>query len=79
MALTKYVEMREGERWKDVAEAFLRWCDQHKGMTTGGRHEGDAGGPADGRRYAALSIPHHSATLADHLSEWAISEGRAIG
>ena len=79
MASTTYVEMMDGERWQDVARAFLLWCHQHNRVATGGCHEGDPGGPADGRRYASISIPDHSPALVDHLKEWADSEGRWVG
>ena len=49
-----------------------------KQMANGGCHEGDAGGPADGRRYAVLLIPDHSPALVDYLREWA-SDSRAVG
>lgn len=78
MAVTIYVEMRDGERWQDVAEAFMLWCHQQRQVATGGCHQGDAGGPADGR-YAAVSIPDHSPDLVGHLREWAASEGRRVG
>jgi hypothetical protein len=79
MALTTYVEMRNGERWQDVAGAFMLWCHQRQQLADGGCHEGDSGGPADGRRYAAISTPDHSLALAGYLREWAASEGRRVG
>jgi hypothetical protein len=79
VALTTYVEMRDGERWQDVAGAFLVWCHRHKEVAAGGCHQGDPGGPADGRRYAAVSIPDHNPALAGLLREWAVSESRRIG
>jgi hypothetical protein len=79
MARTVYVEMHNGERWQDVAGAFLQWWIQRGQVASGGCHEGDAGGPADGRRYAAISVPDHNLTLADNLREWAALEGRRVG
>jgi hypothetical protein len=79
MALTTYVEMRDGEEWQEVAGAFMLWCQQQRQVVRGGCHEGDAGGPTDGRRYAAVSIPDHSPSLVVFLREWAASEGRRIG
>jgi hypothetical protein len=79
MAQTSYVEMREGEEWQDVARAFLMWCTHHKRVVNAGCHEGDSGGPSDGRRYAAISIPDHSPALLNYLREWATSDGRSLG
>jgi hypothetical protein len=70
--------MRSGERWVDVAEAFMRWCLHEKKPAGAGCHEGDAAAFADGRRYAAISIPDHSAGLVILLHEWAALERRAI-
>jgi hypothetical protein len=77
VAATVYVELRDGEQWQDIARQFLLWCHQNK-QVAGGCHEGDPGGPADGRRYAAVSVPDHSPALV-YLREWAESEGRAVG
>jgi ribosomal protein L37AE/L43A len=79
VAATVYVELRGGELWQDVAGAFMLWCHQHQGKTTGGCHEGDPGGPADGRRYAAVSLPDHTPTLVGFLREWAAVVGRRVG
>lgn len=76
---TVYVELRDGERWQDVAGVFMQWCHQHKQQAKGGCHEGDPGGPADGRRYAAVSVPNHSPALVGYLREWAACEGRQVG
>lgn len=78
MAQTINVEMREGEGWAEVADAFMRWCVQEKKLVRGGCHEGDAVAFSDGRRYAAISIPDHSLALVAFLHEWAAREGRAI-
>jgi hypothetical protein len=78
MARTHYVEMRDEERWPDVAAAFLSWCVRHKRVILGGCHEGDAGGPADGRRYAAMAIPDPNPALSVYLREWAVAEGRRL-
>ena len=79
MALTTYVEMRAGERWHDLTGAFMRWCQQQKQLSSGGCHEGDPGGPDDGRQYAAVSIPDHSPALVGYLREWAALQGRRVG
>jgi hypothetical protein len=79
MATTVYVELWNGEQWQDVVEAFMAWCHQHRHVGTGGCNEGDEGGPSDGRRYAAISIPDHSPALAGYLGEWAATVGRSVG
>lgn len=79
MARTIHVEMRHGERWADVVDAFMLWCLNAKGVTNAGCHEGDAFTSEDGSRYAAISIPDHGLDLAGYLSEWAAREGRALG
>ncbi len=79
MAQTLYVELRDGEQWQDVAGAFLQWCYGQKHVRTDGCHEGEPGGPADGRRYAAISVPDHSRDLVGYLREWAAADGREIG
>jgi hypothetical protein len=78
MARTRYIEMRDGERWADGAEAFMRWRLHAKKVAGGGCHEGDAVASADGRRYAAISIPDHSPDLLIYLREWAVWEGRTV-
>jgi hypothetical protein len=78
MAQTRHLEMREGERWADVADSFMEWCVQEKKLSRGGCHEGDLVAFGDGRRYAAVSIPDHSPDLLTLLHEWAVREGRSI-
>ncbi len=79
MALTSYIELRAGERWRDVADAFMTYCARELRLDRCGCHEGDAdGAPSDGKRYAAISIPEHSAFLHTHLREWASKEHRTI-
>jgi len=78
VAVTVYVELWDGERWPDLTGAFLLWCHQHKGAA-GGCHEGNPGGPTDGRRYAAVSIPDHNPALVGYLRAWAAAEGRGVG
>jgi hypothetical protein len=75
---TIHVEMREGERWDDIADAFMGWCLREKQLTSGGCCEGDAITPSDGRRYAAINMPDHSPHLVELLYEWALREGRTI-
>jgi hypothetical protein len=78
MAQTRHVEMREGERWEDVAQAFLQYCLKEKQVVCGGCHEGDSVAATDARLYATISIPDHSPGLLSFLHEWAAREGRAI-
>ncbi len=78
MTRTSHVEMRQSEQWTDVAEAFVMWCLHEKQISSGGCHEGDAVVFADGKRYAAISIPDQSPQLIDYLNEWAEREGRAV-
>jgi hypothetical protein len=78
MAQTEHVEMREDEDWRDVADAFMKYCLAEKNLAAGGCHEGDPIPVSDGRRYAAISIPDHSSFLIDHLHEWAARERRDI-
>jgi hypothetical protein len=78
MAQTKHVEMREGEQWSDVAEAFLTWCFREKGKRNAGCHEGDPIVSPDQKRYAAISIPDHTPDLVNHLFEWAKQDGRKL-
>jgi hypothetical protein len=75
MALTTYVELRDGER-QDVAGAFMLWCRQRKQIVNGGCHEGDAGGFPGAVRYAAIPIPDHNPDLIGYLHERAVWEGR---
>ena len=75
MDLTSYIELRAGERWRDVADAFMTYCARELCLDQCGCHEGDAdGAPSDGKRYAAILIPEHSAFLHAHLREWASKE-----
>jgi hypothetical protein len=76
--LTLYVEMREGEDWKSVAELFMRYCVMEKKLISGGCHEGDSMPTENGRRYAAISIPNQNAFLVDCLVEWTTRERRNI-
>lgn len=78
MSKTLYVEMREGEEWRDVADRFMEFCLTEKKVTNGGCHEGDPMPVKAGIRYAAISIPDHSAVLIDCLYEWAKITARAI-
>ena len=78
MAQTRHVEMRAGEHWADVAQAFMEWCFREKKLGRGGCHEGDPVLSSEGHRYAAISFPDHSPDLAILLDEWAAQEGRAI-
>ena len=78
MAITRHVELRPGEQWRDVTEAFMKFCSESKAVTKGGCHEGDPVPTSDGRRYAAIAIPDHSAFLIDYLEDWALRENRQI-
>jgi hypothetical protein len=78
MAQTRHIEMRNDERWGDVAEHFLRYCVEQQKFTTGGCHEGDPIPSSDGKQYAAISVPEHSAYLVRLLEEWATMEARSI-
>ena len=57
MAQTRHVELRDGESWADVADAFMAWCLQEKKVARGGCHQGDPVLSDDGRRYATIAIP----------------------
>ncbi len=78
MAQTRHIEMREGERWEDVAQAFMEWCLREKRVVRGGCHEGNVTASPDGRQYAAIAIPDHSTDLLLLLHEWAVKAGRTV-
>jgi hypothetical protein len=79
MADTRYIELRDSEQWQDVANAFMKYCAEELKIARCGCHEGDANtAPSDGKRYAAISIPGHSAFLFTHLRDWASRERRKI-
>lgn len=78
MAQTRYVEMRLGESWSDVASAFLTYCQREKGVVRCGCHEGDPSPGVDQECYAALSIPFQYPDLIGYLQEWADREQRRI-
>jgi hypothetical protein len=78
MAQTRYVELRTGEGWADVAGAFMDWCLRERQLARAGVHEGNPLAPSDERGWAAISVPDHSPDLLSLLEESAGREGRAI-
>jgi hypothetical protein len=56
----------------------MEWRSDEKNLSNGGCHEGDAVASADGKRYAAISIPDRNLEHIGHLHEWAKREERAL-
>ena len=77
--MNTYIELRPGEQWRDVADAFTSYCTRELRLDQCAFEEGDAArAPQDGKRYAAIYIRQHSSFLNTHLLDWAYSQHRAF-